>query len=91
MDPRAALLDLTLAVEPLVRRQATVAQRRAHGAWRRALATLAPDRAGADPRRDAPPDAEALVRAYYAAGGSHDALIAAISRLRWIDHEDTRS
>jgi hypothetical protein len=88
MDPRAALLDLTLAVEPLVRRQATAAQHRAHAAWRRALAALAPDRSAPAPHPAHPPDAEALVATYYRAGGSHTALIAAIARMRGVAPED---
>ncbi|WP_299440221.1 hypothetical protein [uncultured Rhodospira sp.] len=87
MDPRAALLDLALSVEPLVRRQGTAVQRRARAAWRRALAVLAPER-GTPASPDGPPDAEALVRAYLACGGTHEALVAAISRLRGISIDD---
>ncbi|MBB4267787.1 hypothetical protein [Roseospira visakhapatnamensis] len=53
----------------------------------RALVTLAPARVGATPTPDGPPDAEALVRLYYEIGGDHAALMTAISRLRFIDHE----
>jgi hypothetical protein len=81
MDPRRALLDLCLSVEPLLRDRTEV-QRRARAVWRRALAVLAPERARETPTTDGPPDAEALVRAYLAAGGTHEALVAAISRLR---------
>ncbi|MBB4287723.1 hypothetical protein [Roseospira goensis] len=89
MDARAALLDLVLSVEPLVRRQGTAVQRRARAAWRRALTVLAPERAREAPASpDGPPDAEALVRAYLACGGTHEALVGAIARLRGISIDD---
>lgn len=87
MDHADALLNLVLVTEPLCRSPRTRLQRRARVAVSRALVTLAPARAGATPTPDGSPDAEALVRLYYEIGGDHAALMAAISRLRFIDHE----
>jgi hypothetical protein len=82
------LLSVVLATEPLCRAKRTRLQRRARVALSRAMVTLAPPRPAPAVTLDGRPDPEPLVRLYYEAGGDHQDLVAAISRLRFCDTGD---